>query len=72
MLQKCGCIEEIPDKYKDKKECLNHVKCRNYFKYVPCEESTQDEIILNINLEVFGIISINVGLKILVLLIKSS
>lgn len=51
MLQKCGKIEDIPDKYNDKKDCLNYEKCRNYFKYVPCEESSQDEIILNINLD---------------------
>jgi 5'-3' exonuclease len=49
ILKACKTIDQLPNKYHDKMECLNHLKCRNIFLHVPSHQICQDDIVLNIN-----------------------
>jgi len=49
MLLSCKRIEDLPDKYSERKSILNHEFCRKIFKCVPSECCSQDKIILDVN-----------------------
>ena len=49
LLSECKKIEDLPEKYKDRINVLNHVKCREIFKNQKSLDICQHEIQLNIN-----------------------
>lgn len=50
-LKKCARIEYLPQKYAEKAEILNHIRCREIFKRQKSEDICQGEMILDINKE---------------------
>lgn len=49
LLLKHKSIDDLPESYNDKKEILNHVRCREIFKREKAEDICQTKLILNIN-----------------------
>lgn len=49
ILKKCGSIENLPAKYDDKKEILNHVRGREIFKRERSQDICVGEIVLNLS-----------------------
>lgn len=49
ILSGCKSIDNLPDKYKDKMLCLDHIKCREIFSHVHPSEICQDDLMLSIN-----------------------
>lgn len=49
LLSKYKSIDNLPESYKDKKDILNHVRCREIFKREKTENICKSELILDIN-----------------------
>jgi flap endonuclease-1 len=49
LLKDCRSIDYLPEKFNDKREILNHVKCRDIFKRQLSKDICASEIVLNIN-----------------------
>ena len=49
LLLDCKSIDNLPEKYNDKKEILNHVRCREIFSRQKAKDICKSELVLNIN-----------------------